>query len=832
MGLTSVFHFSLYVLVALAGAMQAFGEETVLPSGLTVLIAGYALFFHGRSAKLRLPPLAGNLLGLAALGTAGYEFFGESADSRLLAVAHFLAYITWIVLVQAKGLRQYWWLCALSLLQVAVGSVLTNSTGSYGLMLLAYLMLALWTLSVFTLYQGAVEFGGLNDSSGDTVAEAVAAEAHSRSAQRAGLPPSPGARSARLHEVFSPALFSSGRRSTIRNAIQQDSPGRWIVPRFVLGVLGLSVVGLALGLVMFLLVPRIWVGGGGIRYQGESRSAQAVVGFSGEVRLGQIGQILESTERVMRVQIFDRDADNKPMTVEEFALEYGLTDPLFRGSVLERYQDGRWKSARDEEQRTLRSPRKEDRGLIRQEYVLDLVNSEVLFAMRPITMARLDAPYGPMNYNPETGIFPGSIEGRDPIRYFVYSSRRDPDDPQRGRNEFGEMRGSTALSPQAIQRYLQKPATGLDQLSELARQIAEDEVQSDRSIGDAEVSPERRKAVALWAYLRDEEHFTYSLNMAVEDPRRDPVEEFLFVRKQGHCEYFASALALMLRSVHIPARLVTGFKGADSHKSEGYYEVQQRHGHVWVEAWVDNQWIVLDPTPEARDAAVRKMASQAGFWTNARNSIHSMWSTYVVSLSLNRQQETLYEPLQGSVSSGWGSVSSLLTQAAAGVGWIKETLASPEQMLTPRGTALALGVLIAIWALANLARRSRRRARRRALVIRRPNWVVRAWVWLATRLTGRGPDPAGMIVEFYQQFLSLASAAGFARRRDQTQREFARQLEEVLGDRLAAAELSRFPSELAELFYKVRFGAGRLEPLEAGDIEHRLTRLAGALAPP
>jgi len=287
----------------------------------------------------------------------------------------------------------------------------------------------------------------------------------------------------------------------------------------------------------------------------------------------------------------------------------------------------------------------------------------------------------------------------------------------------------------------------------------------------------------------------------------------------------------MLRSVQIPARLVTGFKGADFHKSEGFYEVQQRHGHVWVEAWVDNQWIVLDPTPETRDVAVRNMISQGGFWKNARDSIQSMWSTYVVSLSLNRQQETLYEPLQGSVSSGWGSVSSLLNQAAAGVGWIKGALASPEDLLTPRGAAVGLAGFVAVWIVVNFVRRSRRRARRRRFGVRRANGIVRAWTWLMMRLTGREPDPARMIVAFYEQFLSLASAAGFARRADQTQREFARQLEQALSSRLAAAELNDFPSELAELFYRVRFGAGHLEPLEAGDIERRLTRLAGALAP-
>ena len=812
MSLTSVFQFSLYVLVALAGGMLAFGEETFFPSGITVLLSGFALHFNERYAKLRLTPLVGNFLGVAALIAATYEFFGEGVDARLLAVADFLVYITWIVLLQEKGIRQYWWLCALSLLQVAIGSVVTNSTGTYGLLLLAYLLLALWTLSVFTLYQGAFEFGGLLKMGIVPV-------------QR--VPPfqQPDRRAASLQDVF-----SVDRRSVVRNAIQQDSPGRWIIPRFVMGVLGLSVMGLALGLAMFLLVPRVWIGGGGMRYQGDSPGAQAVVGFSGEVRLGQIGQILENTERVMQIRIFDRDAHNKPMTIEEFSAEYGLSDPLFRGAVLERYQDGRWKAARDENQMSISSPRRSEPGLIRQEYVLDLINSEVLFAMRPISFARLDAPYGQMNFNIETAVFAGLIEGRDPIRYLVYSRRRNPDDPKSLENEFGGLLGSDRHSP-SKRRYLQLPGPGLEKLKELARQVAEEALDSKRWINGEDVSRERRQAVALEAYLRDEEHYGYSLNMAVVDPNSDPVEEFLFVRKKGHCEYFASALALMLRAVHIPARLVTGFKGADFHQSEGYYEVQQRHGHVWVEAWVDNQWIVLDATPQARDEAVRNVASQAGFWKNARTSIQSMWSTYVVSLSLNRQQETLYEPLQGSVSSGWGSLSGLLRKGASGVEWIKTALTSPEQLLTPRGAALGLVFLAVAWAIFKFARRGTRRARRHALGRRRINWFGRALAWLALRLTGRRPDPAGMIVEFYERFLSLVNAAGFARRDNQTQREFAAQLEEALGSRLANVNLSEFPSELAELFYRVRFGAARLEPLEVAEIAQRLTQLEVALAP-
>src|SRR5262249_20229839 len=152
--------------------------------------------------------------------------------------------------------------------------------------------------------------------------------------------------------------------------------------------------------------------------------------------------------------------------------------------------------------------------------------------------------------------------------------------------------------------------------------------------------------------------------------------------RRGHCEYFASALALMLRAVEIPSRLVTGYKGAEPLASSGYYEVQQRHAHAWVEALVDGQWIVLDPTPASRDESVREVAARQGFWKSAGNSISTFWSTYVVSLSLNRQQQTLYDPLQGSASSGWGSVQAALTRVVSAAGWMKDALLSPGRFFT------------------------------------------------------------------------------------------------------------------------------------------------------
>src|SRR5262249_36170054 len=151
-----------------------------------------------------------------ALGLASVEFFGKREDARLLAAAHLLVYFTWIVLFQKKEMRHYWWLCALSLLQAALGPLLTLAWGWYGVLLLFYLLVAIWTLSVFNLYHGAVEFGALPASG-----EADPPEGSSGPDDR-----QPSANEAL---ITIGRTFAVDRRSTVHNAIEQESPGRWIV---------------------------------------------------------------------------------------------------------------------------------------------------------------------------------------------------------------------------------------------------------------------------------------------------------------------------------------------------------------------------------------------------------------------------------------------------------------------------------------------------------------------------------------------------------------------------------------------------------------------------
>ncbi|MDH3255726.1 MAG: DUF3488 and transglutaminase-like domain-containing protein, partial [Acidobacteriota bacterium] len=92
-------------------------------------------------------------------------------------------------------------------------------------------------------------------------------------------------------------------------------------------------------------------------------------------------------------------------------------------------------------------------------------------------------------------------------------------------------------------------------------------------------------------------NYEYTLELGSR-PTDRPVERFLFETRRGHCEYFVSAMVLMLRSQGIPARVVTGYLGADFNQWQRYFIVRQSHAHAWVEAYIpDRGWQIFDPTP-------------------------------------------------------------------------------------------------------------------------------------------------------------------------------------------------------------------------------------------
>ena len=135
--------------------MLAFSEGQWFPQILIVPGAVAAYYLTDRMAKWQLPVVWAGTIGLIAIGIAiGEVIRGELAEdleARLVSGAHLLVYFTLIFLFQKKEDKHFWFLCALAVLQVAIGSVLTRA-GWYGVLLFLFFFGAIWTLSIFSLY--------------------------------------------------------------------------------------------------------------------------------------------------------------------------------------------------------------------------------------------------------------------------------------------------------------------------------------------------------------------------------------------------------------------------------------------------------------------------------------------------------------------------------------------------------------------------------------------------------------------------------------------------------------------------------------------------------
>ncbi|MEL6779058.1 MAG: transglutaminase-like domain-containing protein [Cyanobacteria bacterium J06597_16] len=118
---------------------------------------------------------------------------------------------------------------------------------------------------------------------------------------------------------------------------------------------------------------------------------------------------------------------------------------------------------------------------------------------------------------------------------------------------------------------------------------------------------EREIASQIAAYFQD---FQYSLDLLKPAPNTAAVSDFLLNTQAGHCEYFASATALLLRGAGIPARYAVGYSAHEFSAMEGQYIVRSRDAHAWTLAYLDNRWQILDTTPPDWAAQEREMTSK------------------------------------------------------------------------------------------------------------------------------------------------------------------------------------------------------------------------------
>lgn len=181
----------------------------------------------------------------------------------------------------------------------------------------------------------------------------------------------------------------------------------------------------------------------------------------------------------------------------------------------------------------------------------------------------------------------------------------------------------TRLDPAERSRYVQLPSGFSSRIRELAREW---------TAGTSDASEAAR---AIEAKLR--EGYRYD-TATPSGGNADPLEHFLFESKRGHCEFYSTALALMLRTLDVPTRNVTGFVGGTWNKFGKFYVVRQGDAHSWVEVFVEGTgWVTFDPTPPA-DSAPR--SSTTGIWAWARDLLEATsqrWDQHVVGYDLEQQ---------------------------------------------------------------------------------------------------------------------------------------------------------------------------------------------------
>jgi hypothetical protein len=228
----------------------------------------------------------------------------------------------------------------------------------------------------------------------------------------------------------------------------------------------------------------------------------------------------------------------------------------------------------------------EKAGDVRTKIVQEVFNNGMLVAPGGILLVRL--PASQLRMDAFGDLHPSFL---DPIRIYGVVSRRKDD-----------IALAETSGPEMIQNCLSLPADTDPRLKEVARQLAE-----------GAPTPEDRLQRTV-NYVQNACH--YSLIVG-KFHSRQPVAEFLFEKKQGYCEYFASAAALLLRLEGVPSRYVTGFNIQEGNFQGGHYLVREADAHAWIEVYLEGKgWEEADPTPEAEYVALHADLNR-GWWETA-----------------------------------------------------------------------------------------------------------------------------------------------------------------------------------------------------------------------
>jgi transglutaminase-like putative cysteine protease len=489
---------------------------------------------------------------------------------------------------------------------------------------------------------------------------------------------------------------------------------------------------------LFFVIPRVGQAALPLRAQ----LGRMVTGFSDRVDLGVFGDIESDHSVVMRVYLADPHLDPATLPVLRW-----------RGVVFDQFDGRTWSSSAAPRQYLHRTG-VGDFGLglprgtgpvVRQEIYLEPMGTDAVFAAPRALRVEMRSPVLVVDDMGNLSVSSASAR----LHYVVDSELEGP-----GRPRKAGRRPVPPLGPDERARFLQLAAPA-PEIEHLAREVT-------AGARDAETAARR-----VGEHLAANYRYTLALK---RQSARPPVEEFLFVRRSGNCEYFAAAMAVMLRSVGVPSRVVAGFQQGEWNPYGRYFMVRLSDAHAWVEVYLDGRgWVSFDPSP--RGAAVADAAP--GPVSLYLDAARMRWYRYVVNWSLRDQVQLA------------ASVHRQATDARVALSWPRDWRMPPA---VGAAAGLALGVAL-LW-------------------------------WLARRGPGRRRSgPAATMPAFYERALRFLARRGLAPDPAETARQFAARVE------ASAPERGPAFSRLTWHYERARFGAAVLTDSELQDATRALEML-------
>ncbi len=793
--LFDAFHRSVMMTACLSGLILCSAEGTLFPSAVTPVVAVTAWLLVDSMKVFRLPVIVANILGLVALSASAVEFVAGNIEAKLLSGAHLIVYLTWIVLLLEKTTRQYWWVITLSLLQLAVSAVLTSSPG-FGASLIGMLGVLLWTLSVFSLYRVRIRRPDNNaDAASFTTSE--------------------------LPRDREPVTV---KKILVQNGLQRDPNEPWINVRFRGVVLLSFAVSIALSLIVFTAFPRIWVPNSPFyaeASEGENRAGFVHrTGFTDSVSLGEIGSILKSNGRVLQYSITDIHTGS-PVEAAVFAAAMNMNEVRFRGNALGMYSQSKWSRGfkeRGYRQGEFETDQFGEEADIEPDFRLEISQDppvgQFAFGVFPITRAEADPGSGRIVRRTTSSSLIWSPGGSIPVqapRSFTLECPSVKDKPEATFEDWVLPPG-TRLATRAMDEKRENYARHIYLTPDLNETLPQLFALSRRlSTKDGVLLAESERIQNILQYLTAENGYQYSLTVTRQNPEVDPVEDFLFNTKSGHCEYFASACTLMFQAADIPARLVNGFSGSLVNTVTGKNEVRQHHAHAWVEAFVNDHWETFDPTLESDRQQTMSDVRSDTILTDLQTAFSDLWTGGIHSMTLERQR-AFFDPLLTLVNSLTDSIKKQGLLATIRQ-FISGLLTSPSEWFSWQGGVATFVLLLCLAALLKL--HPIRRLRQAVMALLR--WIK------------KGQASSTSVVRFYARFCSLCRSHGLTFRSAATAMENAEQAVVFFSPQLASEPLRQMPFRIASAFNQVRFGEMTLNEDQMQSIARDLDEFTLAL---